>query len=72
MYEDEKAGSLQERLVQWANATLEEAAKLPPGPERDALLAKVQQAEAASTWLDSGRTAPQTSFPQTSRPTFDD
>jgi hypothetical protein len=38
---------LHDRLVAWAKQVREEANLLPPGPERDALLAKARQADAA-------------------------
>jgi hypothetical protein len=40
--------SLHERLVAFANEARERAATLPPGPERNALLKKVSQADTAS------------------------
>ena len=40
--------SLQDRLAACARETRDVAAKLPLGPERDALLKKAQQAEDAS------------------------
>jgi len=39
--------SLQDRLAAWAEEVREQAAKLPPGPERDALLKKLRQADTA-------------------------
>jgi hypothetical protein len=40
--------SFQDRLAAWTKDIQERAAALPPGPERDALLARVRQAETAS------------------------
>ncbi len=40
--------TLQDRLAAWAKQVREQAAALDPGPEKDALLAKVVQAETAS------------------------
>ena len=48
--------SLQDRLTAWAKDIREQAAKLPPGPGRDALLMKLSQAETAShleDWANS-------------------
>jgi hypothetical protein len=52
----EQTLSLQERLSAWAGKVQEEAEKLPQGPERDALLKKMRQAETAShieDWANS-------------------
>lgn len=38
---------LQERIIAWTKEVRKQAAELPPGRDRDALLKKVQQAEAA-------------------------
>ncbi|MGY8706163.1 hypothetical protein RAD16_10540 [Bradyrhizobium sp. 18BD] len=40
--------TLEDRLAAWAKSVQEEAAKLPPGPERDAMIKKARQAETAS------------------------
>jgi hypothetical protein len=40
--------SLQDRLSAWANEARQRADKLCPGPERDMLLKKVEQADNAS------------------------
>jgi len=40
--------TLQERLAAWSKSVLEQAAKLPPGPEKDALIKKARQADVAS------------------------
>jgi hypothetical protein len=48
--------SLQDRLNAWAAQVREQAEKLPPGSERDALLKKVRQADTAShleDWANS-------------------
>jgi hypothetical protein len=48
--------TLQDRIVAWAKEVREQAAKLPPGPERDTLLTKVRQAETAmhlEDWANS-------------------
>ena len=39
---------LKDRLAAWAEDVREQAEQLPPGPERDALLKKLSQAETAS------------------------
>lgn len=39
--------SLSERLSDWANRVREQADKFPPGPERDALLQRAEQANKA-------------------------
>jgi hypothetical protein len=47
---------LTERLQKWAEDVREEADKLPPGPEREALLKKARQADTAShldDWANS-------------------
>jgi hypothetical protein len=48
--------TLQDRIIAWAKEVREQAAKLPPGPERDTLLTKVRQAETAmhlEDWANS-------------------
>ena len=40
--------SFQDRLQTWSNKEREQAAALPPGHERDALLRKARQADTAS------------------------
>jgi hypothetical protein len=48
--------TLQDRIVAWAKQVREQAATLPPGPEREALLTKVRQAETAmhlEDWANS-------------------
>jgi hypothetical protein len=39
--------TLQDRIVAWAKKVREQAAILPPGPDREMLLKKARQAEAA-------------------------
>jgi hypothetical protein len=58
-----KTKSLQDRLAAWAEEIREQAAKLPPGPERDALLKKLRQADTAShldDWANSPGLQPPT------------
>ena len=43
-----QASSLRERLAEWAKEVREQAAHLPPGPDREALLKKACQADTAS------------------------
>ena len=48
--------TLQDRIVAWAKEVREEAALVPPGPDRAMLLKKVQQAETAlhlEDWANS-------------------
>ena len=48
--------TLQDRLAAWANEVREQAAKLRPGPERDALVTKARQADIAchlDDWANS-------------------
>ncbi|HEV2153152.1 hypothetical protein [Bradyrhizobium sp.] len=48
--------TLQDRVAAWAKEVQEQAAKLPPGPERDALLKKLRQVDVAShldDWMRS-------------------
>jgi hypothetical protein len=40
--------SLQDRLSTWANEMREQATKLAPGPEKEALLNKASQADTAA------------------------
>jgi hypothetical protein len=42
--------SLHDRLAAWSEKILEQAANLPPGPEREALLKRARQADTASAW----------------------
>lgn len=51
-----QAFSLQDRLSAWADELREQAAKLPPGTARDAILRKASQADTAShidEWANS-------------------
>ena len=53
--------SLRDRLTAWTKGVRDQAAKLPPGPERDALLKKMGQAETAahlSEWVNSAGLQP--------------
>jgi len=43
-----QASSLRERLAEWAKEIRGQAAHLPPGPNREALLKKARQADKAS------------------------
>jgi leucyl aminopeptidase len=55
--------SLQDRLAAWAEEVREQAARLPPGPERDALLKKLRQADTAAhlnDWANSPGLQPPT------------
>ncbi|MCA1433612.1 hypothetical protein I6F33_11565 [Bradyrhizobium sp. BRP20] len=48
--------TLQDRLSAWVKRVREQASKLPPGPERDALLKKARQADVANhlnDWVKS-------------------
>jgi len=40
--------TLQDRLAAWSAEVREQAAKMPPGPEREALIKKARQADVAS------------------------
>ncbi|MHC4046013.1 hypothetical protein [Bradyrhizobium sp. 23AC] len=40
--------TLQDRLSAWVKQVEEQASRLPPGPERDALLKKARQADVAN------------------------
>jgi hypothetical protein len=53
--------SFQDRLAAWAKQTREQAAKLSPGAERDALLKKARQAATAAhldDWANSSGLQP--------------
>jgi hypothetical protein len=55
--------SLRDRLATWADRLREQADKLPDGPERDALLRKLRQADTAShmeDWANSPGLQPPT------------
>ena len=48
--------TLQDRVIEWAKEVRDQAAALPPGPDRDMLLKKVRQAETAlhlEDWANS-------------------
>ena len=49
--------SLKDRLAAWAEEVREQAAQLPPGPERDSLLKKLSQAATAS-FMDDWAASP--------------
>jgi hypothetical protein len=53
--------TLQDRIIAWAKEVRAHAATLPPGPDRDALLKKVRQAETAThlnDWANSPELQP--------------
>ncbi len=55
--------TLQDRIIEWAKGVRLQAARLPPGPERDELLKKVRQAETAihlGDWANSPGLQPPT------------
>jgi hypothetical protein len=55
--------SLQDRLNTWANKLREQIDRLPDGPERDALMKKLRQADTAShieVWAKSPGLQPPT------------
>jgi hypothetical protein len=55
--------SLRDRLATWSGRLREQADKLPDGPERDALLRKLRQADTAShmeDWANSPGLQPPT------------
>jgi hypothetical protein len=54
--------TLQERLTAWSKEVLDQAAKLPPGPERDALIKKARQADVACH-LDEWAHSPELQVP---------
>jgi len=49
--------TLRERLSAWSRQVLQQAAQLPPGPERDALVKKARQADVASPLDDWAHSA---------------
>ena len=56
-----QGATLQDRIIAWAQEVRAQAAELPPGPERDALLKKVRQAETAmhlDDWANSPELQP--------------
>ena len=55
--------TLQYRIAAWSKQVEEQAAALPPGPDRDALLKKARQAEVCNNiegWLRSPGLQPPT------------
>ncbi len=53
--------TLQDRLTSWSKEVLEQAKKLPPGPDRDVLIRKARQADVAShlnDWANSSGLQP--------------
>jgi hypothetical protein len=53
---DRESKSFQERLKQFSEEEHKKALRLPPGPERDAALRKIRQAQTAShldEWANS-------------------
>jgi hypothetical protein len=53
--------TLQDRIIEWAKEVRDQAAALPPGPDRDMLLTKVRQAETAlhlEDWASSPELQP--------------
>jgi len=42
----------QERLTAWSQEVLNQAAKLPPGPERDALIKRPVRPMSPATWMN--------------------
>ncbi|TGN85130.1 hypothetical protein EOW77_0019990 [Bradyrhizobium yuanmingense] len=53
--------TLEDRLSAWVQQVREQASKLPPGPERDALLKKARQADVANhlnDWVKSPELQP--------------
>lgn len=48
--------TLEDRIAAWTKSIREQAVKLPPGPDRDALIKKARQAETSArlnNWLTS-------------------
>jgi hypothetical protein len=55
--------SLKDRLTEWAQEVRVQAAQLPPGADREALLTKARQADTASRlddWINSSGLGPPT------------
>ena len=51
-----KKQTLQDRVIEWVKDVRDQAAALPPGPERDMLLKKARRAETAlhlEDWANS-------------------
>jgi hypothetical protein len=58
-----QAQSLRDRLATWADGLRQQADQLPEGPERDALLKKLRQADTAAhmeDWANSPGLQPPT------------
>jgi hypothetical protein len=55
--------TLQDRVEEWAKQVREQADRLPPGPDRDALLKKVRQTETA-LHLDKWAASPELQPPK--------
>ena len=58
-----QAQSLRDRLATWADGLRQQADQLPEGPERDALLKKLRQADTAAhmeDWANSSGLQPPT------------
>jgi hypothetical protein len=55
---NEQSKSLKDRLLQEAEQAREQAKALPLGSQRDALLKKVRQAEAAAAQIDGWLSSP--------------
>jgi hypothetical protein len=58
-----QTASLKERLTAWAEGVREQAEKLSPGPEQEALLQKARQADTAAhldDWANSSGLQPPT------------
>jgi hypothetical protein len=56
-----QTASLQDRIAEWAANVRKEAASMPPGPDRDALTKKLEQAERAmhvEAWANSSGLRP--------------
>jgi hypothetical protein len=50
--------TLQDRVIEWAEEVRDQAAALPPSPDRDMLLKKVRQAETAVELINSAGLQP--------------
>ena len=55
--------SLRDRLTAWANEVREQAKELPPGPKRNAMLNRADQADVAAH-LDKWATSPELQPPK--------
>jgi hypothetical protein len=56
--------TLQDRISEWAAGVRKEAASMQPGPERDELLKKLEQAEAAMHLQDDWINPPDPQAPK--------